>query len=211
MEEIRIMSKVLKIYIIEDAKKKIENMKKYFDGVNWLLGNRDVTVDYYKDSDKTLRKRKYTKVVLEAVKTKNEEAEYYNFDYQKNKDFLKKVEEILRNEEHRIFILDLALNHKERSDFQLDQNKLQPKSAIKILEIIGRSPFTEVVIVSSRYTGIEDEYLQILEIDKDKLKDKIFFEFLPANVFNNRCTEKEMTISVNEVLEEVFKKNEQFD
>lgn len=211
MEEIRIMCKILKIYIIEDARKKVENMKKYFDGVNWLLGNKDITVDYYKNSEKVLKKRKYTQVILEAVKTESAEAEYYNFDYLKNEDFLQEIEEIIRKKEQRIFILDLALNSSERADFQLDQNKLQPQNAKKVIEIIGQSSFKEVVVVSSRYIGIEDEYLQVLEIDRDILQNKIFFEFLPANVFTYRNTEKEMTTAVNEVLEEIFKKNEQFN
>lgn len=205
------MKKVLKIYVIEDAKSKIRCMKKYFDGVNCLLSQTGNLVESYQNSEKFLRKHKYEQVILENVETENEEEEYYNFDSSKNKDFLKKIKEIIRTKENRIFILDLALNTKERAEFQLDQNRLKAQTAKEIFDIIKSSVCKEVVVISSRYMGIEDEYLLVLGISREELDDKIAVKFLPADVFNVRNAEKEMVIAINEVLEEIFEENEQLN
>lgn len=205
------LKKVLKIYVVEDAKSKIRCMKKYFDGVNYLLAPKGNLVESYQNSEKLLKKHEYEQVILENVKTDNEEEEYYNFDSRKNKDFLKKIKEIIEAQENRIFILDLALNTKERAEFQLDQNRLRAQTAKEIFDIIKSSKYKEVVVISSRYTGIEDEYLLILGINKEELCDKIAVEFLPADVFNIRNTEKEIVIAINEVLEEIFEENEQLN
>lgn len=205
------LKKVLKIYVVEDAKSKIKCMKKYFDGVNYLLAPIGNLVESYQNSEEPLRKHEYEQVILENVETDNEEEEYYNFDSGENEDFLNKIKEIIKTQENRIFILDLALNTKERAEFQLDQNRLRAQTAKDIFDIIKSSKYKEVVVISSRYIGIEDEYLLVLGISKEESADKIEVKFLPADVFNVRNAEKEMVIAINEVLEEIFEENEQLN
>lgn len=177
----------LKIYLIEDDKKRREGMKAYFKSVNRLLSGKayDDAIDY-EDCHKCFQENNYTEVeLIEILPDVRGRGNYCNYEFEEEKDWVKKIGSALANDEDRIFLLDLALNHAEKKALMADGNNFRAKTARSVLDYIEKNTKgIEVVVIESVIKNASKKHEKILDMGVDDPQFKnLSFSFMLGDYF----------------------------
>lgn len=193
------MNKKLKIYIIEDDEVRRQNMQSYFESVNKLLkGNEyDKNCDY-KDCHLCFQEFGFQEVELQEILSEKRDGKYVDYVFNEEAAWVKEIEKILVRKEYRIFIIDFALNSRERTSFQTNESTLRAVTANNILNYINdKTLFKEYIIFESVVKNMVSRLKAILDIGMTKEYSNVKYDCLLGNYFkaHTAVTEKVSGIS----------------
>lgn len=202
------MEKTLKIYVIEDHVSRRDEMKKYFDNVNKLLNGNGI---YDKNSDfencqLCFQNNQYKKVELIPILPRIDDKGVYN-DYQfgKNRKWVKEIEKILKEKEERIFLIDFALNAKERECLRRNSACFIAYTTRKIMDLINNASLNkEYIIFETVVKNAKNNSRGILNIGMTESFDKLCYKFMLGDYFSSSQSVYEKVNAISYVFEEIF-------
>jgi len=199
--------KKLKIYIIEDDMRRYKIMEAYFEAVKAEVALGKNTGEF----SNFLKQVNIGEIETNHIKidtTPNEDPNFIDYTYNENLENY--IKGILNDESPRFFVLDLALNKKEREIFNSNENMLIPYIARQIVDSIGhrKSARKELVVVNTRCTNISRSLEMVLDI-KSSVKENLDLKIIQANIFAPTYVRRQKDHVLTETVKDFFKENKE--
>lgn len=145
---------------------------------------------------------------LEIVELRGESSDKRNKYYDYSADdmnFIRKLSEIVNKDDNRIFLIDLALNDKERGMFSGSESRFVPRTAKKYLEVISEKSVKgkELIIFDTRVQNILQNWRRKLMIDS-KAKEKLKVGSISINSFDPTTPTKIRNANIFDAFEYVM-------
>lgn len=195
----------LKIYLIEDHNDRRKKIMAYFAQINALLKNKNMNIN--DESLACFQNNGYEKIDVIPILPDEGEKAYSNYIFGKNVKWIQQMGKVLRTDERRIFLIDLALNRNERASFAKDETAFRAETAMKLLDYISRhANYCEYIIFESilRNMGVGD-CCPALDIEKNEIRENFKYWFMRGNYFVKAQDEYEMEVGISETFGKVLK------
>lgn len=204
--------KILKIYIIEDHRQRREGIKVYFDSVNRLLSGKpyDEKNDF-ENCHECFQKHQYEKIEIEEIlPATGSNLPDCNYKFSNRAKWVKRIEQILKNDEDRVFLIDFALNSEERESIQRNSNYFRAETTRQIMDYIEQNSVNkEYIIFESVISNAEDQSNSLLDIGVSTRFEHIDYGFMLGDYFTSSQAVYEKTDAISEAFKmamEVIKK-----
>lgn len=206
------MGKELKIYVIEDTPRRREGIQEYFDSVNRLLDNKNsgatspkLSSNDFENCQECFEQRAISKVNICWITPKmGRGQQYFNYYFTKNGNWVKEIEKILKKDELRIFLIDLALNEKERNTLNNNESIFSADTAKAILNFINENTRSkEYIIFESVAKYLNHRLNAILRIIETDL-DKIHYKYILGQYFNSTCSVEDKVLGISSTFGEML-------
>ncbi len=201
------MDDILKIYVIEDHKTRRDGIKEYFQSVNRLLkGEKYQKEEDFRDCHVCFKKIGYKYIEIKEILPDEKSNDRSNYLFEKKAEWVKEIDQIIKTNEKRIFLIDFVLNDEERNFFRDSENAFRAKTAKSIVNYINsKTKSKEYIIFESVINDLVDRTREILDIGMGEKFENVYYTCLLGYYFQSNDAIEEKIGAITASFEDVMK------